>query len=71
MLFDTFLRTEGVQPHQLAYDRPSNKMLNFLRKYYGLKDYISQNNSFVIFNNYFTSQPGVPIPSQPQEVKAV
>jgi hypothetical protein len=30
-----FLSAEGRAPHQLAYDRPSPKLLAFLRKHYG------------------------------------
>ena len=36
-----------------GYDRPSDKFLNFLKKHYGLKEYVPQNNNFVIFDDYF------------------
>ena len=38
-LFELMLRDEGVSPAQLAYDRPSPKLLSFLAKHYGLKNY--------------------------------
>ena len=41
---------EGVQAKDLAYDRPSAKMLPFLAKHFGLHDFIEQPNRFVIFN---------------------
>jgi len=47
------LLAEQTQPHKLAYDRPSPKLLGFLRKYYNLVNYIPQNNNFVIYNQYF------------------
>ena len=48
----------NVEPHQLAYDRPSQKFRNFLAKYYGLSKYVPQNNNFVVFDDYF-QQPTV------------
>ena len=48
---------EKVLPRKLGIDRPSIKFLNFLQKYYGLKDYVPQNNNFVVFKDYFTDEP--------------
>lgn len=53
-LFDTMLEQERVSPVQLAYDRPSPKLLAFLRKHCGLSRYQPQNNNFVIFDEYFS-----------------
>ncbi len=47
---------EKVEPRKLAYDKPSPKLLGFLRKHYGLSSYISQNNNFVVYNQYFEDQ---------------
>lgn len=44
---------EGAAPEALGYDRPSHKFLSFLAKHYGLKDYVPQNNNFVVFKAYF------------------
>lgn len=44
---------EGEEPKKLGYDRPSEKLINFLSKHYNLVDYVPQNNNFVVFNNYF------------------
>lgn len=52
-LFDTMLEQEGVSPAQLAYDRPSPKLLAFLRKHCGLSRFQPQNNNYVIFDEYF------------------
>jgi hypothetical protein len=47
------LETEGIKAERLGYDKPSNKFLNFLSKYYNLTDYTPQNNNFVVFDQYF------------------
>lgn len=39
-LFELMLETENVRPEKLAYDRPSEKLLGFLGKHYGLKKYV-------------------------------
>jgi len=55
-LFMSMLQNEGVDPSKLAYDRPSPKLIGFMRKHFGLTDYVPQQNKFVIFNQYFESQ---------------
>jgi hypothetical protein len=47
------LQFEKIEPKMLAYDKPSAKFLNFLKKYYNLSYYVPQNNNFVVFNQYF------------------
>ena len=51
------LLREKIQTRKLGFDRPSSKFLNFLQKYYGLKDYVPQNNNFVVFKDYFIDEP--------------
>lgn len=53
-LFDTMLAVEAVAPAKLAYDRPSPKLLSFLRKYFGLAKYVQQNNNYVVFDDYYS-----------------
>ena len=36
------VRREGVEPRYLAVDRPSDKLISFLRKHYGLANIIPQ-----------------------------
>ena len=50
------LAAENVVPSQLAYDRPSPKLIGFLKKHYALSSYIPQNNNFVVFSQYFNKQ---------------
>jgi len=44
---------ENKKAHQLAYDRPSPKLLSFLKKHYNLVNFIPQNNNFVIYQQFF------------------
>lgn len=55
-LFERMLQDEGVSPEQLAYDRPSPKLINFLAKHYGLKGYLNQSHHFVVFDAYFNKR---------------
>ena len=52
-LFEVMLQEEGIGAEKFGYDRPSPKLLGFLSKYYGLKNYSSQMNNFVVYNEYF------------------
>jgi alpha-tubulin N-acetyltransferase 1 len=52
-LFDYMLKFEKKIPTELAYDRPSPKLLSFLRKHFGLTDFIQQNNNYVVFDEFF------------------
>ena len=38
-LFEEMLVRETVRPEKLGYDRPSEKLISFLRRHYGLKNY--------------------------------
>ena len=52
-LFEAMLRREALDPSDFGYDRPSPKLLGFLRKHYALVDYDPQPNNFVVFKVYF------------------
>jgi len=60
-LFETMLRRENVDPRYLAVDRPSDKLISFLRKHYNLANIIPQVNNYVIFSGFFKDQPPSPI----------
>ena len=47
------LKKEAVPPEKLAYDRPSSKLMGFLRKHFNLSRHVPQNNNFVVFSAYF------------------
>ncbi|CAD8115754.1 unnamed protein product [Paramecium primaurelia] len=55
-LFEEMLRQEMLRPEKLGYDRPSPKLLGFLKKYYNLQSYIPQNNNYVIYSQYFDNK---------------
>lgn len=57
VLFGAMLQHEGLQPDRFAYDRPSPKLVGFLRKHFGLTDFVPQQNKFVIFEQFFAQQP--------------
>ncbi|XP_040588119.1 alpha-tubulin N-acetyltransferase 1 isoform X6 [Mesocricetus auratus] len=62
-LFQHMLQKERVEPHQLAIDRPSPKLLKFLNKHYNLETTVPQVNNFVIFEGFFAHQHRPPTPS--------
>ncbi|KAI9104584.1 touch receptor neuron protein Mec-17-domain-containing protein [Phlyctochytrium arcticum] len=51
-LFDYMLSIEMQRPGHLAYDRPSPRLMAFLRKNYQLSEFIPQGNNFVIYKEY-------------------
>ncbi len=51
---------EGVEPRKLGYDRPSPKLRGFLSKHYRLKNYVPQNNNYVVFDDYFSESSSAP-----------
>jgi len=57
LLLRSALETEGLSAGSLAYDRPSAKLLSFLRKHYGLDSYIQQANAFIVFEPQFWLTP--------------
>ncbi|XP_031640999.1 alpha-tubulin N-acetyltransferase [Contarinia nasturtii] len=52
-MFELMLERENVEPQKLAIDRPSDKLIAFLRKHYGLVKTIPQMNNFVIYTGFF------------------
>ena len=56
ILFDYMLQQEEIGAVHLAIDKPSEKSVRFLKKHYGLKNPISQVNSFVVFDGFFTNR---------------
>ena len=44
---------EKKNPKEIAYDKPSDKLLNFLQKYFNLANFIQQNNNYIVFDEFF------------------
>lgn len=56
ILYEHMLSEENIRPVKLAIDKPSEKFLAFLDKYYGLTKIIPQNNLFVVFQGFFDDE---------------
>lgn len=52
-LFDRMLKDENWKPIKCSVDRPSEKLLAFLKKHYGLVRTIPQANNFVLYEGFF------------------
>lgn len=59
-IFEFMLETERLPAHKFAYDRPSPKLLGFLRKHFNLTSYSPQANNFVIYDQYFGKAKATP-----------
>ena len=55
-MFSEILSEEKIEPKKMAFERPNPKFLNFLNQYYGLNDYVPQNNNYVVFKDYFKEE---------------
>lgn len=64
-LFDTMVAREQVSPRQLAYDRPSPKLLSFMQRHFGLSRFTPQSNNFVVYDAYFDQAADQPLPQIP------
>ncbi|KAG0086742.1 Alpha-tubulin N-acetyltransferase 1 [Podila epicladia] len=56
-----FIVVESIEPNQIAYDRPSPKLYQFLSKHFGLDRHLPQPNQFAIFEGYMLQDCGEPI----------
>jgi alpha-tubulin N-acetyltransferase 1 len=52
-LFDVMFAHYKQSPEKLGYDRPSEKLISFNAKHFGLKSFVPQNNNFVVYDAYF------------------
>lgn len=57
-LFGSMLQREQLPAARLAYDRPSPKLLCFLRKHFGLVSFVPQANHFVVYDRFWEDQGG-------------
>nr|CAI5836715.1 unnamed protein product [Callosobruchus analis] len=64
-LFEHMLQKEGIEPVKMAIDRPSEKLLGFLNKHYGLHSPVKQMNNYVVYDGFF---PKVLENNQQQEI---
>lgn len=59
-LFSAMLAAERASPERLAYDRPSPKLVGFLKKHFQLSQHTAQQNNMVIFDAFFESGAAPP-----------
>lgn len=59
-LFETMLKEEQWTPLKCSVDRPSDKLLGFLGKHYGLLRTIPQANNFVLYEGFFNDVNSTP-----------
>ncbi|KAF9923901.1 Alpha-tubulin N-acetyltransferase 1 [Linnemannia zychae] len=52
LLFDYMIKVEGIDPCQIAYDRPSRKLYQFLSKHFQLERHLPQPNQFAVFEGF-------------------
>lgn len=73
-MYDAMLKNENVEPRKIAIDRPSPLCLSFMKKHFGLCEFVHQTNNFVVFNDYFDvaeKHPYKPsVPLTPQKTRA-
>ncbi|KAK8885130.1 hypothetical protein M9Y10_044259 [Tritrichomonas musculus] len=55
-MIDRILRDYRLEMKQIPIDRPSSLCLSFMKKHFGLSEYIPQNNKFVVFDQFWTGQ---------------
>ncbi|VEN59551.1 unnamed protein product [Callosobruchus maculatus] len=65
-LFEHMLQKEGIEPVKMAIDRPSEKLLGFLNKHYGLHSPVKQMNNYVVYDGFF---PKASDNNQQQEIE--
>ena len=56
-MIDRMLADKHLMMQQMPIDRPSTLCLAFMKKHFGLKDYLPQSNNFVVFDQFWGSEP--------------
>ncbi|TKR72694.1 hypothetical protein L596_020106 [Steinernema carpocapsae] len=55
-LFDFMLQKEQIDPMQCAIDKPSDSLVRFMAKHYGLENPIWQSTNYVVYPGYFVDK---------------
>ena len=55
-MIDRVLRDLNLQMQQIPIDRPSALCLSFMKKHFGLSEYVPQNNKYVVFDQFWRSE---------------
>jgi alpha-tubulin N-acetyltransferase 1 len=59
-MIDRMLREEKLEMHQVPIDRPSGLCLRFMNKHFGLSQYLTQANKYVVFDEFWGQTEPVP-----------
>lgn len=76
-LYEFMLKDAQIHPAKIAIDRPSLKLQSFMRKHYGLSQFIPQSNNYVIFSQFFDSLPSIPdrktrsVPKEESKIRSI
>ncbi|EDW27885.1 GL19954 [Drosophila persimilis] len=71
-LFEAMLAEEKWTPSKLSVDRPSQKLILFMARHYGLVRTIPQANHFVLYEGYFHGvSPSMPLLQATKSVPAI
>uniref|UniRef100_A0A0K0FAA2 Alpha-tubulin N-acetyltransferase n=1 Tax=Strongyloides venezuelensis TaxID=75913 RepID=A0A0K0FAA2_STRVS len=52
-VFEEMLKHQNINPIDLAIDKPSDSLLQFMKKYYNLENPIWQTTNFVVYKGFF------------------
>lgn len=70
ILYEYMLEHQKVPPNKIGIDKPSEKLINFMRRHYNLARYQPQNNNFVIYDAYFDNSYKFERPADSKTLKA-
>jgi alpha-tubulin N-acetyltransferase 1 len=54
---DRMLREEHLEMRQIPIDRPSGLCLRFMNRHFGLSQYLTQANKYVVFDEFWSANP--------------
>jgi len=54
-IFNEMLKFEKKKVEEIAYENASKNLIGFLYKNFGLKDYINQNNGYIVYEEFFNN----------------
>jgi alpha-tubulin N-acetyltransferase 1 len=62
-MIDAMLEDQGMTMRQIPIDRPSALCLSFMKKHFGLAEFLPQSNNFVVFDEFWGEDQPAPPPT--------
>jgi alpha-tubulin N-acetyltransferase 1 len=62
-MINAMLEDQGLTMRQIPIDRPSALCLAFMKKHFGLAEFLSQSNNFVVFEEFWDEDQPAPPPT--------